>query len=372
MKRFGSDGRIAMFLPSLHGGGAERSTLRLAQGLIQRGIEVDLVLARAEGPLRECVPPEVRVYDLATPRVLRSLAPLVFYLRKERPDGIISAMDHANIVAIAAVQIARVPCTLIVVVHSTVSVSFANSKQHRARWIPWLARWLYPKANWVVAVSKAVKQDVVSLYALPPEKVQVIYNPVVTPDLLRASLEPVSLPWSDAPSAPLLLSVGRLVPAKDFPTLLRAFAEIRSRMDARLIILGEGEQRAMLENQARQQGIEHAVAFPGFVSNPYAYMRHSNVFVLPSRWEGLPGALIEALACGTPVVATDAPGGSREILEDGKWGKLVPVGDWKAMAEAIIETLRQPVPREWLQQRAQEFTIDRSTQAYLRLLRGSL
>jgi len=362
--------RIALFLPSLQGGGVERVMLHLVRGFAARGFAVDMVLARAEGPYLKHVPPQVRVVDLGVQRALFSLPRLIRYVRHTQPCALLSAKDYVNLVAIWACRWARVPTRLVVSVHIPLSVDMQYASQLKARLIPVLARQLYPDAYRVVAVSQGVAADILSLYQLMPDKVEVIYNPVVTPELITQSWEPVEHPWLAAGELPVILGAGRLTVQKDFVTLIRAFARVRQHHEARLIILGEGEDRPILERLVRELGLQEWVALPGFVENPYAWMRRAAVFVLSSRWEGLPTVLVEAMACGTPVVSTDCPSGPREILEGSKWGKLVPVGDEAALAEAICETLRNGSPHDPTI-RANHFSLDRAVESYLKILVGS-
>jgi len=305
--------------------------------------------------------------DLGAKRVLFSLSHLIRYLRDVQPSAMLSAMDHANLVAILAWRWARVPTRLVVSVHNTMSIATQHAPHFRARLIPLLARWLYPQAHRVVAVSHGVAADISRFYKLPTEQMEVIYNPVVTPELIARSWEVVEHPWLAAGEPPVVLGVGRLTAQKDFITLIRAFALMRPHYEARLIILGEGEDRPILEQLIGELGLQGWVDLPGFVENPYAWMRRAAVFVLSSRWEGLPTVLIEAMACGTPVVATDCPSGPREVLEGGKWGKLVPVGDEAALAEAICETLRHGSPCDPTI-RANDFSLDSAVESHLKAL----
>lgn len=331
--------KIALFIPSLRGGGAERVMLNLARGFAERGYKVDLVLAKAEGPYLSQVPDNVRVIDLKSRRVLYSLPGLIRYVRQERPEALLSSLDHANIVALWAKKLSQVPTRVVVSVHSTLSKASTNATSIRARLIPLWVRVFYPGVDAVVAVSKGVAEDLIRLTNLRREKVHVIYNPVITPELFAKADEPLDHPWFDPSEPPVVLSVGRLTPAKDYSTLIRAFALVRKEMPARLMILGEGEERPKLEALIKELRLEQDVALPGFVNNPYKYMRHATVFVLSSRWEGFGNVLVEAMALGTPVVSTDCPSGPSEILDGGKHGKLVPVGDPNLMAKAILETL---------------------------------
>ncbi len=232
------------------------------------------------------------------------------------------------------------------------------------------ARLLYPLADAHIAVSQGVADDLGKFVRLNPNKVHAIYNPVVTNDLLeRARLTP-DHPWladKSESSPPVLLGVGRLTGQKDFPTLIRAFATVRRAQAARLIILGEGERRAQLEALATELGVAEDVSLPGFVDNPFAFMAQADLFVLSSRFEGLPGALIQAMACGCKVVSTDCPSGPAEILKGGL-APLVPVGDAEALAQAMLETLNDPAPRPELRDRALHFSEETTIPQYLQVL----
>ena len=359
---------VAIFLPTLHGGGAERVMLTLSQGFAERGVSTDLVLAKAEGPYIKHVSNLVRVVDLNASRVLFSLPRLVWYLHQTRPHAMLTALEHANLVAIIARNMAKVETRLVISVRGTPSCVDALTQSLRVRIIPSLARMLYPSADSVVAVSHGVAEDVKRFYRLPASHVRVVYNPVMVGDILNKAQQPIGHPWLQGEMPPVILAVGRLSEEKDFVTLLRAFVHVRKMVDARLVILGEGRQRQMLERLITELNLKGYVDLPGFVENPYAYMRRAAVFVLSSRHEGLSNVLIEALACGTPVVATDCPSGPREILEDGKWGKLVPVGNPEALAEAIVETLQSPPSPQGLQRRASEFSVEASVEQYLQVL----
>lgn len=359
--------RVALFIPSLRGGGAERMMLNLAGEFAERGLNVDLILAKAEGPYLAEKHPSVRLIDLKAPRVLFSLPGLVRYLRRERPVALLSALDHANLVALWARRLARVPVRVVASVRSTVSQATAGSRSKRSRWILQGMRLFYPRAEAVVAVSEGVARDLAELTGLSREKIKVIYNPVVNQVLFAKSEEALDHPWFLPGEPPVILGVGRLTQAKDFPTLIRAFALVRKKRAARLMILGEGEERPKLEALVRELGLEREVTLPGFVDNPYKYMKRAAVFVLSSRWEGLPGVLIEAMASGAPVVSTDCPSGPREILEDGRWGRLVPVGDVYALAEAIIETLDEEHHPD-VANRAKDFAVELAVEKYINVL----
>jgi glycosyltransferase involved in cell wall biosynthesis len=358
--------RVAIFLASLEGGGSERIALNLAQGFAERGLEVDLVLQRAEGPYLAQVPDEIRIVDLRAGRMARAAFPLITYLRRERPPFLLSLMMGANIIAILSRKLARVDTRLVISEHLNISIASGNAVRLRSRYLPLMAKRTYPWADGIVAVSEGVAEDLARTLGLPRKKIEVIYNPVITPELLEKAREPVDHPWFQPGEPPVILGAGRLTGQKDFPTLLRAFSLVRKERPVRLVILGEGEDRHELKALVDELGLAEDVEMPGFVDNPYGYMAGAAVFVQSSRWEGLPTVLIEAMALGKPVVATDCPSGAREILNDGRYGTLVPVGDVKRLAAGISAMLEQPV--EPLPAWVDRFRPDCTIQAYLKAL----
>jgi glycosyltransferase involved in cell wall biosynthesis len=363
-------GPIAFFLPSVRGGGAQRVIVNLVQGITERGLPVDVVLAAADGVFLDQLPPSVRVVDLRAGRLLRSLGPLTGYLRREQPKALVSSMSHANVVALWAAKLARRSTPVMVTVHNTMSESTRRGGLLAGRFEPHLLRVFYPWASCVVAVSRGAADDLAGTTGLPRERVEVVYNPVITPALLALAREAPDHAWFAPGQPPVILGVGRLTRQKDFPSLIRAFAEVRRRRPARLIILGEGEDRPALEALIADLAVTEDVAIPGFRDNAMAYMAHSAAFVLSSAWEGLPTVLIEALAAGTRVVSTDCPSGPREILREGRLGALVPVGDSAALARAILDTLDRPadpVPADALT----PFTRDAAVDHYLRLIESA-
>lgn len=363
-------GRIAFFLPTLRGGGAERVTLNLVQGMTERGRNVDLVLMAAKGAFLDQLPPTVRLVDLGVHRLIKTLGPLTRYLQRERPAVLVSSMSHANLVALWAAKLAQGRTPVVVTVHNTLS----ESTRHRgplvgALWAQ-LLRTFYPWAASVVAVSRGAADDLVRTSGVLPDRVRVIYNPVITPGMLALAKEPPDHPWFGVGQPPVILGVGRLTRQKDFATLIRSFAEVRRRRSVRLIILGEGEERPALQALVDQLDMSEDVALPGFRDNAFSYMAASRVFVLSSAWEGLPTVLIEALAAGNRVVATDCPSGPREILQNGRLGLLVPVGDVAALSGAILSSLdcpREAVPADALT----PFTCDAAVDQYLRLIENT-
>jgi|WetSurMetagenome_2_1015567.scaffolds.fasta_scaffold116820_2 glycosyltransferase involved in cell wall biosynthesis len=362
--------RVAIFLPGLYDGGAERTLLNLAGGISARGFLVDLVLARAEGPYMGEIPDSVRVVDLKAARVLTCLPALIRYLRSEHPAALLSTL-YANIIAVWARQITGIPARLVLNEQNT--LTSVSAGEHDIRWklYPQLAKWFYPWADYVTAVSRGVADDLMQAARLSPELVQVIYNPIVTLDLAAKSLVPLEHPWFRNGEPPVILGVGRLTAQKAFDVLIDAFAQVRQMHQARLLILGEGEERLRLEALIKHLGLEGNVKLPGFISNPYPYMAQASLFVLSSRWEGLPTALVEAMSLRTPVIATDCPSGPQEILRGGQYGQLVPMDDPVALAVAMQNALVNhppcPLKESWVPFES-DFVIDQ----YLNLLMGSL
>jgi glycosyltransferase involved in cell wall biosynthesis len=356
--------RVALFVPSLRGGGAERVMVTLANNFAARGLNIDLVLVKAEGPYLSEVNPKVRILDLGASRVASSLLPLMQYLQREQPDAMLSALKHANVIAIIAKKLSRAATRLVVSEHSTLSATAMSSAKGRAKLMPWLMRISYPAANAVVAVSSGSADALAENIGLKRESISVVYNPFDCAYIRKLSLTSIDHPWFAAGQPPVILAVGRLTSAKDYPTLIYAFAKLRKQRAARLLILGEGELRSELESQISHTGLSEDIALPGFVENPFSYMRRAAVFVMSSAWEGLPSVLIQAMACGTPVVSTDCASGPSEILENGKWGRLVPVGDVDTLARAMAETLDETIHPD-ITTRAADFTVERSVAGYL-------
>lgn len=361
------DPRVAFFIGSFGGGGVERITAHLVRNFIKLGINIDLVVDKGGSPHLERLPSEVRVIDLKAPRLSMSLPGLVSYLRKERPFALLAADHYMNEVALLARSIARSPTRLIVAEHNQLSKTTRNSTNLRGRLTPMFVRFLYPWADGIIAVSEGVAKDLARMTSIPLSSIQTIYNPVINSEMLANGKEPVEHPWFISQEVPVILGVGKLEQQKDFPNLIRAFAKVRQVKHARLVILGWGPDRPELEALIQKLGLQDDVDLPGYVQNPYAYMARSTVFVLSSAWEGLPTVLIEAMALGIPVVSTNCESGPSEILADGKYGYLTPVGDSEALADSILQVLsgnQKSVDSNWLNQ----FGLEAATCKYLNIL----
>jgi len=358
---------IALFLRGLYGGGTERVMLNLAKAFVARNLRVDLVLARAEGPYLEQVDPDVRIVDLQAQWMPSSLPKLVKYLRQSQPQTLMTALHYPCEIALLAKRLASVRTRIIVSEHNTLSLEAKRIPKLSVRLSSHAARLFYPYADGIVAVSQGVADDLAEVTKLSRDRIQVIYNPVVLPELFQLAQAPIDHPWFQPGEPPVILGVGRFYPQKDFPTLIRAFAKVQAQRPARLVILGEGPDEADLRSLIHTMNLQDVVSLPGFVENPYTYMAKAQVFVLSSAWEGLGNVLIEAMAVGTPVVSTNCESGPAEILANGKYGALVPVGDSDAIATAIGRVLdgdRPTVDPTWLDQ----FTLETCVEQYLQCL----
>lgn len=392
--------KIAILLQSLPMGGAERSMLTLADGFCRQGCQVDLLLVVRRGALLAEIPDAARLIELGTvsrwklltslvklpwdtfrslpkvlwhnrqPKVMRSLPKIVRYLQRERPDALLTTLPNNNLIALWAKWLARTPIRVVVCEGNTISKDMPPpSHLFEGHWPRYMRPW-YPRADAVVSVSDGVADDLTVVAGLRREQITTIYNPLDLDRVRQLAAAAVDHPWFADGEPPVILAAGRLAPQKDFPTLLRAFARVCGQRDARLVILGEGPERPVLERLVAELGLADRVALPGVEANPFAFMARARVFVLSSAWEGLGNVLIEALACGCPVVSTDCPSGPSEILQNGRFGRLVSVGDDAALAEAIIRILDEPADISALQARAQAFDIGIVCARYLELFRG--
>ena len=398
--------RILILAPSLAGGGVERVALLLASGLRDRGYEVDLLVRDLVCDYPQEVPSGTRLFFLSPnvntayqvsleklPITLHPLIPtslrfprlalgvstnrnqwtlltsknlprwavaIATYIDRERPDALLAMMTPAVASMTLAVRLAQHQVrTTVGVQHNGIFTS--RRETHRARKS-------YPYTDAVVGVSSGVTSELAGLPGISPNRLHTIYNPVVPKDLLQKANEIPDHFWFNEPGPPIVLAIGRLNEKKDFPTLLTAFARLLAQRSARLIVLGEGPLRPTLLALAHNLHISEHVDFPGFVRNPFAYLAKARLFVLSSRYEGLPTVLIEAMACGCPVVSTDCPFGPDEILEGGRWGKLVPTENPEALAKAMIHTMGTPPQRDTLRERASYFSVERAVDRYEELL----
>lgn len=350
---------VAFFLPSLGGGGAQRMVVNLASAFDEAGCHVDLVVARKQGPYLRDVRGGVRVISLDAASLRHALWPLIGYLRRERPEAIMATLTSTSMLAVVACKLSRVG--------SRIVLRQASAIGPRQR--PWLVRRVYPYADAFVAQSRCMADDLATVVGVPPYKITTIRNPAFRPEIIEHAAEPVEHPWFTDKAPPVIIGVGRLVSGKAFNVLVDAFGKVHAKNPCRLVILGEGEARHTLQMQAERLGLKDDVWMPGFVDNPFKYVARSRVFVLSSRLEPFPNVLVEALAVGTPVVSTRCLGAASEILEHGRWGALVPVGDSDAMAEAIRQNIERPAHnRAELSRHAQTFDYRAVATEYMAVL----
>lgn len=345
MVRGKSLNKVAIYVDSLQGYGADKILLKIANGLSDKGILVDLVVSKKLNQTGLKIHPLVNQISFDSSRFnpLKNVFCLANYLKAEKPDILFSSIHFNNIVAACALILSGVKSKLI--------TRQANTLQHQLKGYPFaigalmypLIRLAYSKSHLVIGPSKGMLSDLKGFMKVADRKIATIYNPTVTSDIFEKAQQPTHHPWFDRKTAPIILGAGRLKPQKDFVTLIHAFAEVKKTLkDAKLVILGEGPQRQKLEKLATELGVKEDVDLVGFTENPYAFIAMADVFALSSTYEGLPNILIEALALGKKIVATNCHNGPAEILKYGQYGRLVPVGSPEPMAEALVAALEEP------------------------------
>lgn len=387
--------KVAVFIQSLKGGGAERSTVNLVNALAREGISVDLLVADIEGVFTGQVSKRVNLVKIekigfwkavfsisirnlfylfllfltpGSPKPLRAIPAIADYLKQSKPSVLMSVLAYGNVASVVAAD--RVGLTTRVVIGQRNYLS--KEYERRAGWRRTLVKpalgYFYRKASVIVSVAKAAATDLCETLAIPEDRVVTIYNAVANAELHEQSREAMDHPWFNHKDRPVILAAGKLKPQKDFVTLLHAFQNVRREMDARLVILGDGPELGKLKQLAADLNVQDDVSFEGFVVNPFKFMRNADLFVLSSAFEGLPGVLIQALACGCPVVSTDCPSGPHEILEAGDYGDLVEVGNPDALATAIIHNLTVSHDRDRLRRRGADFSEGAAVSNYRNVL----
>ncbi len=353
---------VALVVETLGGGGAERVAILLAGAFAAEGVATDLVVCRAEGPLRQAVPPGCRLVDLGVGRLRSAPLAIARYLISARPLALLPIMTEMNIAAALARLTLRTRPRMVWTVHNHLPARLGRERPLRASLMRACLRGLAPGAAAIVGVSEGVAEDLRRLLPRAAGRCRAIPNPVPEPEAF-----PPRRPRRPA-AVPCLVAVGRLTRQKNHALLIDAVAELRTRRPLRLEILGDGPLRLDLETRIARLGLEDTVALRGHVRDVPERLAAADLFVLSSDYEGLPLALLEAMAAGCPVVATDCPHGPAEVLENGRWGRLVPVGQTDALAAAILSALERPGPDP--RPRARAFALERTAAAYLSLLRG--
>jgi glycosyltransferase involved in cell wall biosynthesis len=365
-----ADTRIALYLPALRSGGAGRVMMNLARAFSGMGIATEIVISKSIGTYLNALPDNIRLIGLGCERGWPVAPMFLRYLRRRRPTHILSTVYHANSIAPWVARLSGVGPRVVVHQQTTLTEYEISGWRYRRPMYLNKMRINYRLADAVLVNSRRSGLDLLRHRIVGADRIRIVPNPIFEPSIIEREDEPVGHPWLATPDVPVIVGAGRMDPVKDFPTLLRAFSLLRRRRQARLLILGEGEELEALRALSASLGIASDVDLPGFVKNPYAYFSAASVFVHSSRWEGFGNVLVEAMAVGTPIVATDCPGGPREILQDGRFGQLVPVGDAEALAVAIEQTLSNPPASETLRQRARAFSIEAVAPRFLNILFG--
>jgi glycosyltransferase involved in cell wall biosynthesis len=373
--------KILFVIPSLVGGGAERVTLNILKHLDRERFIPHLAMFSYEGEYLTQVPNDVSIYNLNWDlkkkqwiNIFKLIKILAFKIYSElKPDIIISSLVYANLIVIISRKFSPIKPPIIITEQNNTLQAQNNFRILKIKTLWWIKR-IYPQADEIIAVSKGVAKDLAKSFGVPKDKIQVIYNGTDLAFIKNAVQEPVDNIALTRGNAPVIIACGRLQYQKNYPLLLEAFAKTLKHIDSRLLILGQGEDRSSLEELVARLGIRERVVFLGFQKNPYKYLAVSDIFVLSSRWEGAPNVLLEAMACGVPVISTRCHYGPEEIITDGVNGLLVPVGDKDAMADAIIRLLKDKQLREHLivggNKRVIDFSIDKMTLEYEKVIKN--
>lgn len=361
---------VVLFLPSLGGGGAEHFMVRLANGLAERGVKVNLLVANAVGPNLTRVSSAVNIVDFKCQRIYKVLPKLINFLRKNEYKVFLSTLDHANIIAIIAHIFLNKKIKLFIRQATVLKLGKQHRNSFKSRIVIWLLTRLSRRTNSVIVTSKVMKIEFLHESKISHDKVIIIPNPVELKEVKLLSKEPIIHPWFLKNQLPIVIAVGRLESVKGFDKLILAFSKLLKKTPARLVILGEGSLREQLEKKISDLGIDDHVWMPGFVDNIYPYLSSSKIFALTSQYEGFPNGMLEAMACGANIVAFNCPGGVSEILENGRWGCLVPQGDVIGLSQFMFSTLRDLSENKELPDvilRAHDFSIDIIIDKYMKI-----
>lgn len=358
--------KLSILMSSFGDGGVERMVVNTTCGLAARGVDIRFFSGNPQGVHLDRLAPPIALEILPGDQ-RRRMARLVEHLRDDRPDAVLVAKAPDFRLALKARRRSRSPTAIVMRPGTTIT---ARVRGPAGRWKLWRLARLYRQADAIIANSAGVRDDIAQVAGIPGARIHLVRNPVITPDLESLAATPVEHPWLDDPDVPVVIGAGGLRQQKDFATLIRALALLRRRRPARLLLLGQGRQESRLREMTDELGLHDYVEFVGFVNNPYPWLARCSIFALSSRWEGSPNVLTEALALGTPVVSTDCRSGPREILDGGRYGPLVPVGDAEALAKAMDQVLDSPPEAARLRQAASEYTQERNAEHYHRILTG--
>lgn len=362
------DKQLSVLMSFSGAGGVERMMVNLITEMAGQLEQIDLLLLKANSPHLNELPDNVNVIQLKSKHSLLAIPEIAEYLKTKRPEAMLVAKDRAGRAALRAKVIAKVDTRICI----RLGTNLSEALKHKNRLNRWLRttpmRRVYKKAEKVIAVSEGVRKDTLAITNLQADKVRVVRNPVITKKLEYGAKQPCPHAWLEQDLEPVIIGSGRLSKQKDFVTLLHAFNKVNQKQSARLIILGEGAMRQELTELTEKLGLTERVLMPGFQENPHAWVSRADLFVLSSRWEGSPNVLSEALAHGVQCVATRCPSGPEEVLAEGKYGKLVEMGDYEAMADAILSLLAKPLEKDHIKQAVQEYRAEVSAVNYLKIL----
>jgi glycosyltransferase involved in cell wall biosynthesis len=364
--------RVALVVSDFEGGGVERTFANLAIGLARLGVAIDLIVGRPDHPFLARLDGTIRVLPVVGERevLLRD------YLRDQSPDVLITGKLADDFAALSARRGLAGGTRIVAAVGTVLSARFAAHRFNPFRTYLEVRRIRaeYGRLDGIAAVSDAVAEDLRRVFLVEQVPLRVLPNPVIPEDLADLALGACPHPWLAPGQPPVILAIGGLRKVKDYPTLLRAFARVLTRGDSRLLILGDGKERARLQALAARLHIADRVDLPGFVPNPFPYLARAAVLALTSRREGLGNVLVEAMALGTPAVATDCFGGVRDLLQDGRLGSLTPVGDHAALAASIEEGLARvasgALDRQQLRLAAEPYGVIAAARTYLEFFRS--
>jgi glycosyltransferase involved in cell wall biosynthesis len=371
--------KISILTHDISGGAFTNLCMALIRGFQELGVDCNLVILYASDE-ELAKYPDIPIVTLNVKRTTFSLMATIRYLKEYQPDVILPMPWYFNIVAVWAKYLAGVNTKVILGEHNIISLeaSIEHRDKLHLRLLPILMRSTYPHGDALVGVSKDTITDLVETLKIKANiPMQVILNPINPDRVQQLAREQIEHPWFQINSAiPTIVTVARLAKQKQLDGLLEAFAQVVKIAPARLFILGEGPLRVELENQCQELGITDSVAMPGYDPNPYRYMANCDVFVLASAWEGCPIALQEAMASGAAVIVTDAPGGMKDIIDYGKYGRMVPTGDPAALAAEILQLLNRPDLKQHYrlqaQQRSEDFHYLKTAQQYIDLCQSVL
>lgn len=363
---------ITIFYMQLGMGGVPRLCVWLANGFAARGLRVDLVIADASNAFPHTIDSKVRVIDLGAKSVPRATLRLARYLKNLKPRNVLSFVANAIAIVGAAKFLSRSQVNFIACEQIETEIEIRSTRFSPYKIALLLVPVTYRQASRLVAASLGVAESLARVMRIDPSQISIVYNPAYRPEIHDRSKIDVDHPWLRANNANLIVTAARFVPQKDLATLLNAFAVVLTHEpNAKLVVLGDGPLRADLETQAKCLGISESVSMPGSDANPFRWFARAKVFAMSSRWEGFGMTLVEAMACGCNIVSTACPSGPSEILDDGRFGTLVPVADTARLGAAIVNALRAPRAGQRNVDRAKEFSLATSVDGYTKLMQAA-